>query len=153
LSTTLPTAFVVDASVFVADARPDEPAHSAAKALLRTIAERGVRLHIPMIALAEIAGAIARQTQDPGLALCIGSMYGQWPGIEVVPIDDDLGIAAARLSAEHFIRGCDALYVALAASRKATLVTLDRQQLERAPGAITTLRPAAALQALRDGMP
>jgi predicted nucleic acid-binding protein len=149
LSTALPTAFVVDASVFVADARPAEPAHTAAKALLRTIAERGMRLHVPMIALAEIAGAIARQTRDPGLALRIVSMYGQWPGIEVASIDDDLGIAAARLCAERYIRGCDALYVALAAARGATLVTLDRQQLERAPETVPTMGPAEALAAWR----
>ena len=149
MSTALPSAFVVDASVFVADARPDEPAHPAAKALLHAIAERGACLHIPMIALAEIAGAITRQTRDLGLALRIVSMYGQWPGIEVAPIDDELGIAAARIAAEHYVRGCDAVYVALAAAREATLVTLDREQLVRTPDSVPTTGPAEALAAWR----
>jgi predicted nucleic acid-binding protein len=38
---------------------------------------------------------------------------------------------AAGIAVEHGIRGCDAVYVALAEQFGDVLVTLDRQQLER----------------------
>ena len=48
---------------------------------------------------------------------------------------------AAAIAAEHRIRGCDALYVALADMLSEPLVTLDRQQLERGAAVVTTRRP------------
>ncbi len=48
---------------------------------------------------------------------------------------------AAAIAANHQIRGCDALYVALAEELGDYLVTLDQQQLERGTAVVTTHRP------------
>jgi len=45
------------------------------------------------------------------------------------------------IAAEHRIRGCDAIYIALAEQLNDSLVTLDRQQLERAADIVTTHEP------------
>jgi predicted nucleic acid-binding protein len=49
------------------------------------------------------------------------------------------------MAADHQIRGSDAVYVALAQQKRATLITLDRQQQERVPPTITARTPAEEL--------
>ena len=56
-----------------------------------------------------------------------------------------LGNLAAQVAAEYRIRGCDAVYVALAYLEQAVLVTLDGQQRERTPPVIPARTPVQAL--------
>lgn len=143
-----PPAFVVDASVFVADARPGEPYHAEAMALLRALADRDLVLVLPAIALTEVAAAIARATDDAALAVEAAAMYRSWPGARVLPVDEVLADLAAQVAAEERLRGCDAVYVALAQQLGATLVTLDGEQLERSPSTVSARTPGEALLAL-----
>jgi predicted nucleic acid-binding protein len=48
---------------------------------------------------------------------------------------------AASVAAEHRIRGCDAVYIALADQLDDVLVTLDRQQLERGAAVVAVREP------------
>jgi predicted nucleic acid-binding protein len=138
-------AFVIDASVFVADARIPEPFHTDANRLLETLTARGCVLHTPAIVLSEIAAALARGAGDPILAREAVKMYRQWPGIRLSPVDETLASLAAEIAANYRIRGCDAIYVALAYAQQAVLVTLDHQQKERTPQTIPARTPAQAL--------
>jgi len=70
------------------------------------------------------------------------------PGQHWIPLDDDLAEQAARLAAERRLRGADAVYAAVARCYGTTLVTQDRQQLQRLPGAAPTLTPDEALAQL-----
>jgi predicted nucleic acid-binding protein len=49
------------------------------------------------------------------------------------------------VAAQYQLRGSDAVYAAVALRFGSTLITLDREQRERASGAILTLYPAEAL--------
>jgi len=138
-------AFVIDASVFVADAQPQESFHGDANRLLETLAAHQCLLYVPAIVLSEIAAAIARGVGDPDLAREAVELYRQWPGVRVTPVDEILGDLAAQVAAIYRIRGCDAVYVALAYVEQAILVTLDGQQRERAPASVTARTPAQAL--------
>jgi len=60
-------------------------------------------------------------------------------------VDAALGDLTAEIAAKQRIRGCDAVYVALAFVEQAVLVTLDGQQRERAPSGVTACSPAQAL--------
>ena len=60
--------YVIDASVHVADARPQEPHHAEARALLAQVTAEGWIVYPPMIVLAEVAAAISRGTEQPALA-------------------------------------------------------------------------------------
>jgi len=137
--------YVVDASVHVADARLEEPHHAQAHALLTRVAAEGWVIYLPEITLAEVAAAISRGTGQPGLARRLIIALRRVPHFEYVPVDDALGQLAAELAAQHQIRGCDAVYVALAQQRRATLVTLDRQQRDRVPSDVIARTPAEAL--------
>jgi len=137
---------VVDSSVLVADAQPDEPEHDAAKALLLALVRFGVDQHMPAIALVEVAAAISRGVGDAWLAQRLAETYRRRQGVHVVPVDLALAATATRLAAEQRLRGCDAVFVALAQVRGAVLVTLDREQRERAPDSVTAWHPREAME-------
>lgn len=140
--------YVIDASVHVADARPSEPYHLEAHALLARVAAEGWTVYLPIIVLAEVAAAISRGTGQPELASRLTSALRRMPHFQFVPVDDALGDLAAELAARHGIRGCDAVYVALAQHHNATLITLDRQQRERVPPQVIARTPAEELSEL-----
>ena len=140
--------YVIDASVHVADARPSEPHHLEAHALLARVAAEGWMIYLPVIVLAEVAAAISRGTGQPGLARRLTSALRRVPHFQFVSVDTALGDVAAELAARHQIRGCDAVYVALAQQHNARLITLDRQQRERVPPQVIARTPAEELAEL-----
>jgi predicted nucleic acid-binding protein len=139
-------AFVLDASVLVAAALPNEPHHADAKAIMQSLMAEQSSLLLPTVALAEVAAVIARGAGDERLALQVVAAYGGHPKLQWAPVDAALGLAAAQVAAGHRIRGCDAVYVALAQAQQAVLLTLDRQQRERAPADVPARTPAQAGQ-------
>jgi hypothetical protein len=104
----------IDASVFVASARYDEP---------------------------KCAAAIARQTNDPALAKELVSIIEDFPGINLISLDLPLARRAAQIAVEYRLRGADAAYVAVADAFDATLVSWDQEMLKRCPAAVATMTP------------
>ena len=73
---------------------------------------------------------------------------GRWhwrPNQTLVPLDEALADRAAALAALARLRGAAAVYAAVAQQYGTTLVTLDRQQLDRLPPVVRTARPTAVL--------
>ena len=140
--------YVIDSSVHVADARPQAPHHSEARALLAHLAAEERAVYLPEIVLAEIAAAISRGTGERALAQRLVAALRRIPHFHYVPIDDVLGDLAASLAAEYQIRGCDAVYVALARHQGLRLITLDRQQRKRVPPDVAACTPAEELDRL-----
>ncbi|MFZ4536302.1 type II toxin-antitoxin system VapC family toxin [Propionivibrio sp.] len=132
---------VIDASVWVAAFLARDAHHLDAAVLLRRLVEEGITVTTPLLALSEVAGAIARQTDDSGLAEKITAFLHIQPWIQFVPLTDDLAMEAATSAAQQRLRGADAVYVALAAQRTLTLVTLDREMLERTKEVVTSVTP------------
>jgi predicted nucleic acid-binding protein len=138
-------AFVVDASVLIAAVLPNEPFHADAKAFMRRLMDVGAYVYLPSIAFAEVAAAIARGAGDEQLALAVVAEYNMRPDLYRIAVDLALGDLATDIAARQRIRGCDAVYVALAHREQAILITLDSQQRERAPSSVTARTPAPAL--------
>jgi predicted nucleic acid-binding protein len=137
---------VIDASVWVAAVLARDTHHDDAAALLRRLVEEGITVATPLLALAEVAGAIARQTDDPELAEKITGFLHTQPWIQFVPLTDDLAIEAATIAARQRLRGADAVYVALAAQRSLNLITLDREMRERTKETVASATPTAWLK-------
>jgi predicted nucleic acid-binding protein len=140
--------YVIDASVHVADARPQEPHHAQARALLARVAAEDHPVYLPEIVLAEVAAAISRGLRRIDLAAALVAALRRVPQFQFVPVDSALGDLAAEIAAQYRIRGCDAVYVALAQQRAATLITLDRQQRDRVPPHVIARSPAEELAEL-----
>lgn len=128
---------VVDASVYVARLNPLEPGHVRSRAWFDSTPD----LRAPCILLAEVAAAIARGTDDATLARQEVAALEADDLVVIEAVDLDLGRRASEIAALHRIRGCDAVYVALAERHGTDLVTLDRQQLERGSAVVTTREP------------
>lgn len=113
--------------------------------------QKGVVVLLPEIALAEVASALARGTDDSRLAARWVGLLRRVPYFRFVEIDTAVGDLAAQVAAERRIRGCDAIYVAAAMRYGAALVTLDEQQLSRVPPTMRALTPSEVLEVEASG--
>ncbi len=132
---------VIDASVYVAALHRDESAHAACRTWLARAATEGQLLSAPAILPAEVVAAIRRRVGNPRRALQVTDQLFSSGLIALHPVTVLLAERAAHLAAEHGLRGCDAVYVALAEQLNEHLVTLDAEQLARAAAIVTTERP------------
>ena len=132
---------VIDASVYVALVNAHEKEHASSWAWFEQARAAGESFVAPVILLAEVAAALSRGMGDPTLAHRVVQQLAHAEVVELIPITMAMAEQAAEIAAEHRIRGCDALYVALADQLSDTLVTLDRQQLERGAALVTIRAP------------
>ena len=91
----------------------------------------------PTLLLVEVAGAIARRTNNPALGKRALGQLESLPGLRLVEMDQELVHEAALLAARLGLRGADAVYVATAQHLGLPLVTLDVHQRDRAQGQVT----------------
>lgn len=96
---------------------------------------------LPSLVLAEVGGAVSRRAGDATLARAVVHEMLTIPELEVVPIDELLGLQAAHLAVDLRLRGVDACYVAVARKLEVPLATWDDELCERAAGAVQVLRP------------
>jgi predicted nucleic acid-binding protein len=132
---------VIDASVYVALLKPDEPAHAASVNWMRSALENELEIVAPAIMLSEVAAAITRGVGDAELALRAAENLAKSELIQLRPVSVELGMRAAEIASQYKLRGCDAVYLALAETRNEPLVTLDQQQLERGSAVIEVVHP------------
>lgn len=133
---------IIDASVWVAALLANDANHDASAAVLRALVQRKQHTATPVLALPEIAGAIARRTGDNELAVAAVAFLGKQAWLEFVEIDELLARISTDIAIQQRLRGADAVYVALASQRDGMLITLDREMLERAPTSVTAHTPS-----------
>lgn len=132
---------VVDASVAVALVNAQEKDHAACWAWFEKARHEEEPILAPAIVLAEVAAALSRGVGDPALAHRVVHHLAHAGLVELVPVTLAVAEQAASIAADHRIRGCDAVYVALADELREPLVTLDRQQLERGAAVVAVRTP------------
>ncbi len=139
--------YTLDASVHINAVNVAEPGSAASQACLQQLIEQHQALFSPTLLLVELATAAARALDDSALALELALAVRGLPGQVWVALDDDLAAEAARLGAEARLRGADAVYAAVARRFGATLITRDRQQLERLVSLTPVMTPEDFLDA------
>lgn len=139
----------LDASVFVATCHGREPGHAASRALLDKLRTMTVPLIEPALLPVEVAAALRRTGSEAAAAQDFAEAILGLPHLTVVPIDERVARQAVAMATHHGLRGADALYVAVAAQYGAHLVTLDGEQLRRAPAAVHACKPDAATARLK----
>ena len=132
---------IIDASVWVASVLEQDAHHAVSLAFMhRFVKERQIAT-VPLLVWAEIAGAVARRTGSPDRGLKVAGLIAGKNWVRGVPLDASLASEAMRLAAMLRLRGADAVYVALAATYRETLITLDSEMLERAHSVVKVLTP------------
>jgi predicted nucleic acid-binding protein len=139
---------VIDASVYVSRLHRCEAYHADSVRLFDAVADRRIPVVCPEILLPEVAAAIARGMRDLEFAYRAAAHLRTLPGHRFVAVDRMLSDRASRLAAECRLRGCDAIYAALAQQEEACLITWDQQQQERARIVVDALTPIEALALL-----
>lgn len=140
--------YTLDANIFVRDASPHDPDHAVCHALIAQLYQSSTSIVLPNLVLAEIAGALSRSFRDPIRARLEVDLLRDLHTIRIIPLDDTLAQEAAELAADRALRGADAIYVAVARRHNCTLVSLDREQRERAAPVVRVLTPEEALAEL-----
>lgn len=134
---------VVDASVWVSRFLRTDVAHERSKKWFAEAVEKQLTLYAPAVVLPEVAAAIARTSEGPNgdelaneaLAVLRAS------GVKIIDVSLSLGLKAAQIAGQCRVRGCDAVYLALAEQLSEPLVTLDKQQNERGGAVVQTMTP------------
>ncbi|TPW14159.1 MAG: hypothetical protein FD130_1432, partial [Halothiobacillaceae bacterium] len=89
---------VIDASVWVAAFLARDAHHRDVVEFLRTLLEEGLSVTTPLLALCEVAGAIARRTDDPELAERTLVFLQAQSWIQFAPLNEPLATKAANLA-------------------------------------------------------
>jgi predicted nucleic acid-binding protein len=140
--------YTLDANIFIRDLDTREPNHAECHMLLDRLQFRARTIIVPVLVLAEVAGTISRTRRDPMAGRLAADLLRGSKNITFIPLDDALGQDAAEIAADYALRGMDAIYVAVARRHDCTLVSLDREQRERAAVLVTARTPAEALAEL-----
>ena len=85
---------------------------------------------------------MSRGILDPQLARRVVKLLTNTNLIDLITVSQSLAERAAAIASDHRIRGCDAIYIALAGLIIEPLVTLDRQQLDRASAIVEARKPS-----------
>jgi predicted nucleic acid-binding protein len=132
---------VVDATVWVSRFMPRDEFHERSRRWLSAHTAAGGRVVAPLLLQVELAGAVSRRTGDPALARRAGDSLLRLSSLRLVPLDPQLGRAAADVAANLGLRGADAVYVATARALHVPLLTWDDDQRERAGRVIAAYSP------------
>lgn len=137
---------IVDASLWVASVLDKDAHHQVSLAFMHRFVKEQQIATVPLLAWAEIAGAVARRTGDTERGLKAAGLITAQAWVRGVPLDATLASESMRLAAKLRLRGADAVYVALATACREPLITLDAEMLERAHDVAEVLTPEHWLQ-------
>jgi len=133
--------YTIDASVFIASARTQEPHHLASVDFPDQLQAQQLGVRCPSLLLPECSAAIARRTGNAALARRLVSIVKNFAGMRMVALSIPLAERAAQIAAVQRLRGADSVYVAVAEEFAATLVTWDGEMLQRGAAVVTTITP------------
>ena len=133
--------YTIDASVFISAVRTTEIYHKESFDFLENIQKQNIKSFCPVIVITECASAIARQTGKIELSEKIINLIEHFPGIILVDISLIIARRASEIASFHHLRGADAIYIAVAENFRTSLITWDREMLQRTPSHIPVLSP------------
>jgi predicted nucleic acid-binding protein len=132
---------VIDASVWLSFLIRQDVHHAATQPWLAEKLLKGEPIAAPILLLSEVGGAMSRCLGRADMGNNVINQLLAIPTLHLVNVTHPLGIQASRIAADYQLRGADALYVAVAAELKVSLVSWDQEQLSRVTGLITAYMP------------
>jgi len=132
---------VIDASVYLALVNAHERDYARSWTWLERAKGDREAVIAPVILIAEVAAALSRGAGDPVLAHRVVQQLQHGGVIQLVAVTLPLAERAAAIAADCQIRGCDAVYIALAHQLDDCLITLDQQQLKRCAASVKAREP------------
>lgn len=140
--------YTVDASVWVNAFDQREVGYADSRQFLQLLNTRKIQIAVPTLLLVEVAGTISRTRGDASQAIAFAKALTALPHVTLYDLDNTAANQSFTLAANQKLRGADAVYAALALHVGSTLVTLDKEQLNRLAGVVTTIAPVDAVAQL-----
>jgi predicted nucleic acid-binding protein len=131
---------VLDASVAVAAARPNEPSHAASRARIERVLSGDDEIVIPVIFPIEVGASLARGG-EPAAAVRAYVEALVSVASAVTALTPPLAREVRDLAIASKLRAADAFYVWLAAEESAPLCTLDREMADRCEAFCSVIAP------------
>lgn len=132
--------YVLDASVAVAAVRPNESGHPASRARVASILAGTDEIAVPAIFSIEVAASLARVGwRLPDIDEYLSTLADHV--VENAAIGRVRAPRIRAVAARSRLRAADAAYVWLAAARRLTLLTLDREVQTRAASVCVVAAP------------
>lgn len=131
----------VDASVWLNAFRPAEEGHTESLAFLEKIRSSREPMISPTLLLPELAAALSRGGEKREVVLQFVEGVRQLPHQVFISLDETTAQVAVDLAERCKLRGADTVYASVAFRFGATLVTRDREQLERLKGMVPVHSP------------
>lgn len=130
------SAATVDASVWIA-AQDSSDIHCLdSRAFLSKALAIKTIIHVPAYALVEVACALARRLRDGAKGRLLAQTILSAANARETAMDTRMISQALNDGTDRFLRGADALYAATAAVTGSSLISWDKEHLQRA-GAMT----------------
>jgi predicted nucleic acid-binding protein len=123
---------VVDASVIVSKYLENERFHLKARRFFQRLIKSKEIILLPEIAFPEIASAISRGTGNPQYALDFCRELRLFSNFIFIPIDESISDLSVEIASKYFLKGADAIYVAVAYRYDVPLATFDEEQKKKA---------------------
>ena len=140
--------YTLDASIWLREVSPSDPEYATCHALIEAFQARAITLFEPWLLLVEVGGPVSRLLRDPIRGRLYADIVRTFPNTVFVALDEVLAREAADLAADHFLRGADAVYAAIARRYNTPLVSLDDEHHRRLTALTTVLTPAQVLASL-----
>jgi predicted nucleic acid-binding protein len=110
-----------------------------------SIEKKRILVIIPEIVLPEIASAIARGTNNEKIALDFVIKLIKFPNFTFVPVDRELALLSSKIAAKYRMKGSDSIYVVVCKLFNLKLITLDKEQKEKAAKIVEAKTPKEEL--------
>ena len=136
----------IDANVWVGALDERDPASKTCRACLLKAAQKSACLYSPLLLPVEVAATIGRKTRDARQGKQAAEWVRRFPGHMWQPLSEALAATAERFAADCFLRGADAIYVAVAHLSDSVLLTYDTEVIERAVRVVSIMNPDAWLR-------
>ena len=135
---------VLDTSMLVAAALSQEDGHPGAAALMAALDAEGAVILVPALLIPELMGAL-RRTRYPPARVRQQVRAFRSTHVTILPLDTRLADQAGEIALLHAVKGSDSVFLALARSLAVPLVTLNREQIDRAPADVEVFTPEQTL--------
>ncbi|MQA91775.1 MAG: PIN domain-containing protein [Gemmatimonas sp.] len=130
------TALVIDASVWVSAADATDHLSGPSRDFLAVVTAQALPLALPDFAALEVACALARRLRDGERGRALADQMARSPMLTIHSSNPSLLRQAIETGTRDLLRAGDSLYAAFAEQVGGTLVSWDRELIERS-GAVT----------------
>lgn len=131
----------IDANVWVGALDVRDPLSENCRSCLLTVAENSASLYSPLLLPVEVASALGRKTRDARHGRSAARWVRGFCGHLWQPLSEETAEVAERFAATLFLRGADAVYVAVAHLSDAVLLTYDAEVIDRASQTVRVMTP------------